>query len=188
MWRSQTGSGAERDEILRTPESNIWWWPREVSVTTWRKRDVVVCSWRRVPDETRPRRRRSFRRASSGTRTSSAKSPSPRSLFLPPSLFPSSRPVPPCFFIRRTRSVLVSTCKWLLRTRVPLILLLYIPGKYEKRRDSDARARLIGSRVRVADERERLVANKLNPIVRDQLLVSIRAISDTLLATLLEGC
>lgn len=144
------------------------------------------------PDETRPQRRRSFRRASSGTRTSSAKSPPPRpppfsphlSLSLPPHV-----PSPPCFFIRRTRSVLVSTCKWLSRTRVPLILLLYIPGKkYEKRGDSDARARLIGSRVRVADERERLVANKLNPIVRDQLLVSTRAISDTLLATLLEGC
>lgn len=55
------------------------------------------------------------------------------SLFsLPSSRHTSSfHPVSPCFFIRRTRSVLVSTCKWLSRTRVPLILLLYIPKRYK---------------------------------------------------------
>lgn len=64
-------------------------------------------------------------------------------------------------------------------------------GKILKKKDDETRtrARLIGSRVRAANEREQTGSEyKFNPIVRDQLLVSTRAINDTLLATLLEGC
>lgn len=110
----------------------IWWRPRGLRYTeTERRRGVVVCSWRRVPDETRTRRNH---------HRITLFSPSllPITHLILPSMFPM------CFFIRRTRSVLVSTCKWLSRTRVPLILLLYIPERYKN--ETRTRARLIGSR------------------------------------------
>lgn len=118
-----------------------------ISVTTRRRRDV----WLYVPGEEFPTRRVSDDGRSADRRRVRERVLQNHHLrtslttFLSPLRTSSFHPVPPpCFFIRRTRSVLVSTCKWLSRTRVPLILLLYILERYKN--GTRTRARLIGSR------------------------------------------